>query len=192
MPDAPCRRAHCGRLARRAAAACLVAWIAILPGAAHPADPALSEDELKAAYLFNFAKFVEWPAQAAGTPLRICVFGRDTLSTSLAALDGKEARGRTVRVVPSVTLDQAGTCDLLFVARSEERRLRTVLQQVAGRPVVTVSDIDRFAAEGGAVEFVSSSGKLRFDINLDAFRQTGLKVSSQLLGVARTVLGASR
>ncbi len=151
----------------------------------------MSVDELRAAYLFNFAKFVEWPAQAAGTPLRICVFGRDTLAAPLSALDGKEARGRTVRVLSSVTLEQAANCDLLFVTRAEERRLRTVLQQVAGRPVVTVSDIERFAADGGAVEFVSSS-KLRFDINLDVLRQAGLKVSSQLLGVARTVMGAPR
>lgn len=192
MPQGPPPRAHRRRLARRAGAACLCVWLAVAAGAARPADDALSVDELKAAYLFNFAKFVEWPAQAAGTPLRICVFGRDTLTVPLSALDGKEARGRTVRVLSSVTLEQAANCDLLFVTRAEERRLRTVLQHVAGRPVVTVSDIERFAADGGAVEFVSSSGKLRFDINLGALRQAGLKVSSQLLGVARTVMGAPR
>jgi hypothetical protein len=192
MPHGPATRTQRRRLPRRAALACLVAWLAVAPDVVTAADDALSVDELKAAYLFNFAKFVEWPAQAAGTPLRICVFGRDTLAAPLSALDGKEARGRTVRVLSSVTLDQATSCDLLFVTRSEERRLRTVLQQVAGRPVVTVSDIERFAAEGGAVEFVNSSGKLRFDINLDVLRQAGLKVSSQLLGVARTVMGAPR
>ncbi|GLT22482.1 hypothetical protein GCM10007933_19420 [Zoogloea oryzae] len=165
------------------AAACLgvaPAW-AMQPG----------EYQIKAAYLLNFARYVEWPAQRlpAGAPLRLCVLGRDPFGEALSALEGRQVNGHEVkpRVVDGV--EMASDCHLVFITDSEERRVGLLLRGLAGRSVLTVSDIDGFAEAGGGIGLVVDERRVRFDINLTSVQREGLRASSQLLRHGRFVFG---
>ena len=165
------------------AAACLgvaPAW-AMQPG----------EYQIKAAYLLNFARYVEWPAQRlpAGAPLRLCVLGRDPFGEALSGLEGRQVNGHEVkpRVVDGV--EMASDCHLVFITDSEERRVGLLLRGLVGRSVLTVSDIDGFAEAGGGIGLVVDEHRVRFDINLTSVQREGLRASSQLLRHGRFVFG---
>jgi len=148
------------------------------------------EYAVKAAYLYNFAKFVEWPADrfaSARTRLLICIAGDNPFAGALAALSGKRLEHRPVEVrhLPSAT--GLESCHIVFVGRADQWRFRTVLAKLAGLPILTVSDIGDFAQAGGMIGLVEADRRIRFDINLTATRQANLKLSSQLLKLARIV-----
>lgn len=144
-------------------------------------------DEVKAAFLFNFAKFVEWPAMNDGA-LQIGVLGNDGLGDSLREIvRGKTVNGRplaTRRVNPN---DDLSRLHVLFVGASEKARVADVLKRVEGSSVLTVSDVDKFCHQGGVIALTQEGNHVRFDINLDAADRSKLKVSSKLLTLARTV-----
>jgi len=169
------------------AALCLggsLGWTATPPG----------EYQIKAAYLINFARYVEWPAGRlpAGTPLRLCLLGRDPFGGALLGLDGRQVQGREVRLRQADCLEQALDCHMVFVSGSEERRMGLVLRGLAGRGVLTVSDIDGFAEAGGGIGMITEDDRVRFDINQATLARDGLRASSQLLRLGRQVLGTER
>ena len=157
----------------------------LLPGAASAAAP---EYDLKAAFLFNFAKFVEWPESAfAGdrAPLTICVYGDDPFGSTLDGVVQNERVGeRTLLVQRPDSLDDLGGCHVLFVSRSEKDRLGGVMSQIKGKPVLTVSDTDGFLRAGGIINFILESSKVRFLIDQEAAERSGLKISSKLMRLA--------
>ncbi len=148
------------------------------------------EYAVKAAYLYNFAKFVEWPPKAfptANAPLLICIAGDNPFGEALAALSGKTVVSHPVEVrhIPMATnLDQ---CHIVFIGRSEQGRFKTVLAKLVRLPILTVSDIGDFAQTGGMIGLVEAEQRIRFDINLAITRQSNLKLSSQLLKLATIV-----
>jgi hypothetical protein len=151
-----------------------------------------TEYQLKAAFLLNFARYVEWPQAKLGTglPIRICVIGRDPFNGALVALDGRQAQTHDVRVRAVDTVEQAGDCHVLFVSESEERRVASILRGAAGKSVLTVSDIDGFAEAGGAIGLFNDDDRVRFDINLGTLQRDGLKANAQLLRLGRNLVGA--
>lgn len=149
-----------------------------------------SELQLKAAYLVNFLKYVEWPAQP--TMVTLCLFGRDSLGPYLANYEGRLVAGRELRVRRVTGPDQLADCQAMFMPEAEEARFATVLRWVDKRPILTVGDTDSFLRDGGAIALLSSEGRLQFDINTDAIGRAGLKAHSQMLRLARKVTGASR
>ena len=157
----------------------------LLPGSASAAAP---EYDLKAAFLFNFAKFVEWPESAfAGdrTPLTICVYGEDPFGSTLDGVVQNERVGeRTLLVQRPDSLDDLGGCHVLFVGRSEKDRLGEVMAQVSGKPVLTVADTDGFLRAGGIINFVLEGSKVRFLIDQEAAGRSGLVISSKLMRLA--------
>lgn len=155
------------------------------------ASPA-GEYQIKAAYLLNFARYVEWPAARlqAAQALRICVLGRDPFGGALSALEGRQVNGREVRVRQLEGADQAGECHVVFISESEERRLGPMLRMLASRGLLLVSDIDGFAEAGGSIGLVTEDGRVRFDINQASLQRDGLRASAQLLRLARSVHGA--
>lgn len=162
--------------------------------ASHPGQDARPENEVKAAFLYNFARFVEWPRETGDADreiLRIAVLGDDALATAVKELvDGKSIDGTRV-VVERVYAGQAlGRCDILYVAASEDPRLEEIFEAVGDRPVLTVGETNRFARLGGMIRFRIVDTRLRFEVNLNAAREPGLAVSSRLLGVASAVTGA--
>lgn len=146
------------------------------------------EYDLKAAFLFNFAKFVEWPASAfAGerAPLTVCVFGEDPFGSTLdAVVQGERVGERSLLVQRPDSIDDLGECRVLFVSRSEKDRLRDVMAEVEGQPVLTVADTDGFLRAGGVINFILEGSKVRFLIDQEAAGRSGLRISSKLMRLA--------
>jgi len=152
-----------------------------------------TEYQVKAAFLFNFAKFVEWPPSSfsdASAPLRICVFGRDPFGQGLRDIvNEKTVNGRKLEVDYMVDLQVVGTCHILFIASSQKARLKQILERLRGTTALTVSDSEGFAEQGGMINFVLDNDRVQFKVNRNAAHQAGLKISSKLLSVAKLVIG---
>ena len=147
------------------------------------------ETEVKAAFLYNFTKFIEWPGGTPSTePLRLCVVSDDALRRSLdKTVAGESVNGRPLQSMSPRTPEEARTCAMLFIGTSEAAREARLLSAVRDAPVLTVSDVANFAQRGGGIEFVRENNRLRFDVNLPGAERGGIKVSSRLLRVARRV-----
>lgn len=162
----------------------------LLPPAVRAQAP---EYDVKAAFLFNFVKFVEWPANAFAeerAPVTICVYGEDPFGPALdAVVQGEKVGERSLLVQRPDSLDSLGGCHVLFVSRSEAERTGEVLARVAGKPVLTVADTEGFLQDGGVINFVLEGSKVRFLINQKAAERNGLRISSRLLRLAMLPMG---
>jgi hypothetical protein len=158
------------------------------PASAGSPDSRL-EYRVKAAFVYNFAKFVEWPQAVGygGKPFVIGVLGRDPFGRILDdTVNGKTVRGRTLVIQRLSSWAQAHECDLLFVSGSENKRLPESLRGI-GRGVLVVGDSPDFVLSGGMIGLINEDSKVRFEINELAAERAGLKISSQLLKLARRV-----
>jgi hypothetical protein len=161
--------------------------LGVLP--ARAATP--QEYQVKAVFLFNFAQFVEWPATAfAGpnAPLVIGVLGEDPFGSAL----DDTVRGEIINQRPLVVrrfqrIEEVDHCHILFVSRSESKRLETVVAALRGRTILTVGDTEGFALRGVMIRFITEKNRIRLRINLDAARAAALVISSQLLRPAEIV-----
>jgi hypothetical protein len=145
---------------------------------------------IKAAYLYNFAKFTEWPGKAFSTErsaLRLCVLGDVSFGAALRTIDGREVGGRELRVRHIDGASEVANCHLLFVGTSEASHVRQILKSVGDAPVLTISDITDFATIGGVIRLKTIRNKIRFEINQTAAEHLGLKLSSKLLRLADIV-----
>ena len=159
---------------------------------ADTAEPATISREylIKAAILYNFAKFASWPAAAFSNdtaPLRICVIGADPFGPALESLNGKTVRNRALVTAPIVKVEEAAACHILFVSASEKDRLGAILDTVSALPILTVADINRFANSGGIIALKEVDDRSRIEVNIGAADLAGLKLSSKLLRLADTV-----
>ena len=144
---------------------------------------------IKAAILYNFAKFASWPETVfshPGAPLRICVLGDDPFGAALDTLHGKQVRGRPLATARITDMHDTPQCHILFVSASEEARLAQILDYVGQMPILTVADIDRFANSGGILALKEIDNRSRIEVNLTAAKLAGLKLSSKLLRLADT------
>lgn len=148
-----------------------------------------SEYQIKAAFLFNFAKFVEWPAKAFATPtspLIIGVLGDNPFGDDLE----RTVRGKSVNNHPLVireklvSITDATNCHVIFISSSESKQVPELLDAVRNTSVLTVSEMEHFTDAGGMINFVLEANKIRFQINDDAAKKAGLKISSKLLSLA--------
>lgn len=157
--------------------------------------PAPTEYHVKAAFLYNFAKYIEWPATAfAGNPdrLLICVLGEDPFGNVLDELvGGRTVLGRRTVVRRFTHAEDAQGCHILFVSSSEENRIDPILRIVGKWHILTVGETDQFALRGGVIRFVTESNRARLEINMKAAEQAQLTVSAQLLKLAQIVVGGS-
>lgn len=156
-----------------------------------PAHAAPSEYELKAAFIYQIAKFVEWPSAGApvnaGMPLRLCVLGGNPFGPALESIRGKPVNERRMEVsLLDMNADISG-CAMLFIAAPMERHIERITALSRGTGVLTIGDTQGFAQRGVMVNFFQQDGKIRFEVNLDATRHDGLKISSKLLSLARIV-----
>jgi len=172
-----------------------VAWAAVLSlivsTVAQSATPAPTrkptEFEVKAAYLYNFGKFIKWPA-ATPDPFPVCVLGRDPFGDTLdATLQGEKIDGKSLAALRIATAHESAACRIVYVSPSEEKRLKEVIASLQKSSALTVSDIPGFVNAGGMIEFVSEGGRIRFQVNLAAAQHAGLTLSSELLKVATSV-----
>jgi hypothetical protein len=148
------------------------------------------EYEIKAAYLYNFINYIDWPAgalPAAGGTITIGIVGENPFGSALDPLNGKQIKGRTLVVKQVSSPKDLEQCQIVFVCASEKSRLGEILGQLKDARVLTVSEIEGFAAQGGIINFVSERNKVRFEVNPDAAKRTGLTISSELLKLAKLV-----
>lgn len=155
-----------------------------------------SESAVKATYLYNFSRFVQWPADAAsakGNSFSICVLGEDPFGTVLdTILSGESIGGKAVVARRVAKPQDALDCHVLYISSSEDGRLKEILAGMEKAGVLTVSDIPQFSQRGGMIQFLLVGNKLRFEVNLTNAQTAGLTLSSDLLKVAVTVRKSSQ
>lgn len=162
------------------------AFVALVGRGAAAQTP--SEYKVKAAFLYNFAKFVEWPPQV-GDEMRLCVLGEDPFGEDLDALaQGKTVQSKWLRVARLPTLDGLEQCHVVFIDAADLDDLSQVLRRAHEAHVLTVGNTHEFADRGGIISFVMESNKVRFEINTASAEQAGLRISSQLLKLAAKVI----
>jgi len=167
----------------------LAATLIAAPGIAAGTGADVAPDvPVKAAFLYNFAKFVEWPALTAGAPIVVCIVGHDGIATAFVeTVRGQTISGHRLDVLRPLDSATWSVCNLLFIADAETRRSAGGLDEIKRLPVLTVSDNKGFALAGGIIELYVEAGRMRFAINLDAADRAGLRVSSRLLGLAKVI-----
>lgn len=157
------------------------------PGMGAAQDRA-SEAGVRAGFIYNFAKYVEWPAVAEGQPIRICVFGPPLREGQLGLLQNRTIHGRMVELRPSVPEADITQCHVVFFTDTvADPAVASVLRRLAGTPVLTIGDLPDFAQHGGMIGMYKAATHMCFDINLGVAQRAGLKVSSQLLKLAGRV-----
>ncbi|PXW93420.1 uncharacterized protein DUF4154 [Sphaerotilus hippei] len=157
-------------------------------GGALQAQP--SEAAVKAGFVYNFAKFTEWPASApGGHQLTLCLVAADASGLVAQAIEGRSVQGRTMTVHRPARADEWRSCHIVYFTEVDERRQSEVLRLIRGLPVLTIGDADGFAEVGGVIGLVASAGRIQFEINAEVAQQSSLKLSSQLLRLARAIRG---
>ncbi len=156
------------------------------------ADPgAVNEYAIKAAFVFNFIQFVEWPSSAfpdPGTVLTIGVLGNDPFGPLLdQTVKGESVKGRGLVVRRFRDVDEVKSCHVLFISKSEKERIPLILKHLEGLPLLTIGEVEGFADRGGVVNFYTEKNRVRFEINHESARRKGLKITSQLLCLGRIV-----
>jgi hypothetical protein len=170
----------------------LALWLIVSGlGQAIAGEVVLPEYQVKALFLVNFAKYVEWPANAVhGQSFVIGIFGEDSFGAYLRqAAEGKSAGGKPIEIRKIEAQEDLSSCQIVFMGSSEKKRLAEILARIKALPSLTVGETDHFAQQGGVIGFIKREGKVRLEINLEAARQAGLQLSSKLLSVADSVTG---
>lgn len=182
-----------GRTAPRASTMALTAVLVMILAAAAGAGTMGNSDvetRIKAAFIYNFARFVEWPARPGAGPVRIGVLGHGDLAAPLEELvRGKTANGRAIEVSHIGVATEMDCCEILVIERSESKHVGEIVQALADKPVLTVCDGGSGLKDGVMIVFQIVEESVRFQINQQAAEHAGLKISSQLLKVAIPAAG---
>jgi hypothetical protein len=151
----------------------------------------MDEYQVKAAFLYNFAKFVEWPADSfktAKAPILVCVLGHNPFGSGLEDLiRGKSIEGRAFAFRQVSDAPEASGCQILFVSSSDGKRFRSLLGRLKPAGILTVGETQGFASGGGVINFKLDGERVRFEINVEAAEHAQLRISSKLLGLAEIV-----
>jgi hypothetical protein len=158
-------------------------------------DLSPSEYRVKAAFLYNFAKLVDWPTNtfsSADAPLVIGVLGKSPVSEALAGtIKDKKVGLHPVRIRRFERVEDVSDCQVLFVCDSEKGRMAEILAKLQGKSILTVADADGFADSGGMIQLIKQREAVRFEINTNATARANLRVSSRLLQLAATLKGGA-
>ena len=191
------RRGSCGHhYLQPWLAAVAIAWLFLGLPSMHGQHAKPTEYEVKATYLYNFSRFVEWPAkvtQVQSSSFVICVLGKDPFGPALNTILAHEATsGKSIEAQRIPTVQDAVHCRVLFISSSENTRLKQILTTLGDASVLTVSELPEFTQRGGMVQFVSEGSRVRFEVNLASAEHAGLTLSSELLKVAVNVRRSAR
>ena len=150
-----------------------------------------TEEQLKAVFLFNFSHFVAWPAETFSSPTEpfvIGVLGSEALASQLdAAVQGEQVGMRPLQVRRFASIEELGDCRILFIGQSQAQRLDSILQRIADRGTLTVSDLDESSRRGVMIQFAKENNRIRLLVNVESARMAGLTISSNLLRPASIV-----
>ena len=165
-----------------------VSFCAPVASAQTPDDVEL---QVKAAFVYQFTRYVEWPAGALGpgAPFSVCVVAQTSVRQAIEqVLEGERVDGRPIRLTTPATPDAAKSCQLLYIESKSMAQGEPMLGAVHRSPVLTISDAAEFAENGGHIQLLRDGTRVRFDLNQTSARECGLTLRSQLLRVARTIL----
>jgi hypothetical protein len=165
----------------------LLAFVSSL-APSHAETPTPHEYQVKAAFLYTFIKFVEWPNAGAARPLCVAVLGQDPFGEDLEGIKGKSAKGRSIVIKRYRKVEDVKDCDVLFISASEKGHLARLLKQLQNSPVLTVADHEGFCQAGGMINLITVKNKVGFEINTAAAQRAQLHISSQLLKLAKIVV----
>ena len=171
----------------------VLAWMLLCPAMTVSAadSPASKEYQIKAAFIYNFTKFVDWPAAAfpdKTTPIAIGVLGTNPFGSELnAAVEGRHVNGREIIVRAVNTEAEISAVHVLYISPSESARAPELLRSLRSKPILTVGEKDSFSRDGGVISFLLEGDKVRFSINMDAAEAARIKVSAQLQKLAISV-----
>ena len=183
------------KLRARALAMTLLTALILLLATAVGAVPAQSplEYPLKAAFLYNLVKFVEWPASSSSGPITLGILGRDPFGATLEQLlRDKDLDGRPLLIHYISRAEELKSYHLVFIAASEKDRLGEILGALKDANTLTVSEIERFAERGGMVHLMMENKKVRFEVNVDTVSRARLKISARFLQLANVVRDRDR
>ena len=172
-------------------------WIASRSAFPVQAQPSRAREyQVKTAYLFNFAKYVEWPPRAFSSPdapVEIGVLGADPFGDLLEKVIGSRLVGsRKVLVRRSRRVEDLRQCHILFISNSERERAGAIFESLKGTFALTVTEFPETFVSGGIITFVIENGVVRFDLNLDEAENAGLKISARMANTARIVYSRKR
>jgi hypothetical protein len=196
MPDATglCRSSN-GTARKRFLPAFLLALALSFSAGSLLAQTVAKEYRIKAAYLFNFSQYVEWPADAfkdSNDPLTYCTIGDDPFQGMLdESLNAKFAGTRPLRVQHLRPSENFQGCQILFIGTNEKKHIAEVVETLKQLPVLVVGESSHFIQQGGTIGFLSENNTVRFEVNLDAAQRARLNVSATLLSVAQTVISTA-
>ncbi len=153
-------------------------------------DDLVGEYLVKAAFLYNFAKFVEWPDDTFATSsshIRLCILGDNPFGAAIESIQGKTVRGRELVIKFISRVESLEGCHILFISASKKDKLDQIFHYTKHCTVLTVGDITHFTHRGGIISLFKSGTKIKFEINIDAAKASELKISSKLLKLAKIV-----
>lgn len=168
-----------------------IVLVLVFSGQSHSiADDRTVEYKIKAAYLYNFLKFVWWPESFLATgqsEIKVCLLGKNQLDPYLEPMTNMTAQGHNITITHISNVSQAHDCQLLFVGASEANNLPQILEGLKDAHCLTVGEIENFAAKGGMIGFVLKEGRISLEINTKAVKEANLEISAKLLEVANII-----
>lgn len=170
----------------------LIVIFAVIPAPfrARAEEPEFSEYEVKAGFMYNFPKFIEWPVitlSGANKVITLCVVGTDPFGKTLGAIDNKIVQNRRLEVKYTARSKDLNMCSMLFISGSEKESLPQILEILKGTATLTIGDTRGYAQQGVMINFVIEQNKVGFEINTESARQAKFTISSKLLKLAKTI-----
>ena len=170
----------------------LIVMFAIIQAPFHvrAEEPEFSEYEVKAGFMYNFPKFIEWPGDTfsdANKPITLCVVGTDPFGKALGAIDNKTVQNRRLEIKYTARSKDLKMCSILFISGSEKESLPQILEILKGTATLTIGDTRGYAQQGVMINFVMEQNKVGFEINTESARRAKLTISSKLLKLAKTI-----
>jgi hypothetical protein len=169
----------------------LVCGASVHIGRATAKDFSSPEYEIKATFLLNFGKFIEWPVAPPSSFFHICILGEDPFGGAMNLISGKSVRSLPIKVSHLESIKDFHTienCNILFISHSEKGNFSEILEKINGQPIVTVADQKDMAKLGVMINLVTIDDKVRFEINLRSAKNTGVRISSEMLKLAIAIL----
>lgn len=146
-----------------------------------------NEYQVKAAFLYNLARMVEWPNESASTPLVMCFMGEDVFGSTTDGIANKTIRNRTLAFRKNIALRDIEICHILYISPSELSNVTTIVKTLANRAILTVGDAEEFTERGGMVNLIRDNERINIEVNLKRAEKSGLKISSRLLTLAKII-----
>jgi len=167
---------------------CLVA--AFFATELHAESSTPQEYKVKAAFIYNFAKFIEWPEKSFAkdyNAFELCIIGKDPFGDAIKTIEGKTVKEKELMVKRIKMIEDIGSCSMLFISESEENGLSHILENIKHKHILSVADMEGFAHRGGIINFIMTGKNVRFEINVNAAQLAELQISSKLLRLSKII-----